>query len=137
MRDVMSSIEAKQFGENAAKDFQKKEAAKKAKLIAERTSFYNNHDVLLHERYLDDRYHSESVKNIKNDCLGDALKAIYITALEVNTLTDENLTLANSMVDNYIKEAGGADNIIRRNKNKTYLLNRICTLVEDAAKEEE
>ncbi len=136
MRDRVSSVEAKEFTNKTNKAFQEKQASKQAKILAERTSFYNNRDILLHERELDDRFRGDSIRSIKNDCMGDALKAIYITALEAATLTDENIILAESMVDNYIKEAGGADNIIRRNKNKSYLLNRICTLVEDAAKEE-
>ena len=136
MRDRVSSLEAKEFTNKTNKAFQEKQASKQAKLLAERTSFYNNRDILLHERELDDRFRGDSIRSIKNDCMGDALKAIYITALEAATLTDENLALAESMVDNYIKEAGGADNIIRRNRNKSYLLNRICSLVEDAAEEE-
>ena len=65
--------------------------------------------------------------------LATAIKGIYITALEANTLTDNGILLAEELVDKWIKNEGGAAKIIRENINKTYLLNRICTIVENAA----
>lgn len=65
--------------------------------------------------------------------LATAIKGIYITALEADTLTDNGILLAEELVDKWIKNEGGAAKIIRENINKTYLLNRICTIVENAA----
>ena len=65
--------------------------------------------------------------------LATAIKGIYITALEAESLTDNGILLAEELVDKWIATEGGAAKIIRENKNKTYLLNRICTIVENAA----
>ena len=72
----------------------------------------------------------ESAQDIE---LATAIKAIYITALEAETLTDNGLLLAEELVDKWVATEGGAAKILRENKNKTYLLNRICTIVEEAA----
>lgn len=73
------------------------------------------------------------IEGARNSELGTALKAIYITALEAETLTDNGLILAEELVDKYILDEGGASKIMRECKNKTYLLNRICDIVEEAA----
>ena len=39
------------------------------------------------------------MESARNDALSTALKAIYITALEANSLTDEGIVLAETMVD--------------------------------------
>ena len=76
------------------------------------------------------------IEGARNSELGTALKAIYITALEAETLTDNGLILAEELVDKYILDEGGASKIMRECKNKTYLLNRICDIVEEAAIED-
>lgn len=82
------------------------------------------------------RRHGQLMEICRNDALGTAIKGIFIGALEAGTLTDNGLFLAESMVDTWIKESGGASAILKENQNKTYLLNRIAAIVEDAAKEE-
>lgn len=82
------------------------------------------------------RRHGQLMEICRNDALGTAIKGIFIGALEAGTLTDNGLFLAESMVDTWIKENGGASAILKENQNKTYLLNRIAAIVEDAAKEE-
>jgi len=76
------------------------------------------------------------IEGARNTELGTALKAIYITALEAETLTDNGLILAEELVEKYILDEGGASKIMRECKNKTYLLNRICDIVEEAAIED-
>ena len=76
------------------------------------------------------------IEGARNTELGTALKAIYITALEAETLTDNGLILAEELVEKYILDEGGASKIMRECKNKTYLLNRICNIVEEAALED-
>lgn len=81
------------------------------------------------------RQHSKLVEDCKNDALGTIVKAIYIEALCPGSLTDDALFLAESMVDGWIQEKGGASRIIAECRNKTYLLNRICSLTEEVALE--
>lgn len=83
-----------------------------------------------------DRQHGRLMEAARNDALGTAIKAIYITAMEAETLTDNGIILAESLVDNWIKEKGGAYRILSECKDKTYLLNRIHSIVEDSAKDE-
>ena len=64
------------------------------------------------------------IEGARNTELGTALKAIYITALEAETLTDNGLILAEELVEKYILDEGGASKIMRECKNKTYLLNK-------------
>ena len=81
------------------------------------------------------RQHSKLVEDCKNDALSTIIKAIYIEALCPGSLTDDALFLAESMVDGWIQEKGGASRIIAECRNKTYLLNRICSLTEEVALE--
>jgi len=77
--------------------------------------------------------HSRLLEDCKNDALATVIKAIYIEALQPEALTDNGLILAESLVDSWIKNKGGASRVIAENRNKTYLLNRLCTIAEEAA----
>lgn len=77
--------------------------------------------------------HSILVEGARDNALSTVLKAIYITALEANTLTDDGILLAESMVDNWIAEKGGATKILKECENRTYLLARISQIVQEAA----
>lgn len=113
--------------------------------LAQKETDAINEKVAENERFKD-QYHSimdrrnrlESTRSVRmeaarNDALGTVMKAIYITALEAHTLTDDGILLAESMVDNWIIENGGASKILGKVGNKTYLLSRITQIVEDAA----
>ena len=80
--------------------------------------------------------HNKLLEDCKNDALATIIKAIYIEALVPGSLTDNALFLAESMVDGWIQEKGGASKIMGACKNKTYLLNRICTIAEEVALED-
>ena len=101
-----------------------------------RTDFMDKYYNIRESREARERELSKLIENCKNNALSTAMKAIYLTALEYHTLTDKGIMLAESMVDNWIAEKGGASAIISECKNKTYLLSRICQITEDAAKEE-
>lgn len=83
-----------------------------------------------------ERNHGKLFESCKNNALSKAIKAVYITALEANTLTDNGIFLAENMVESWIKEKGGAANIFSECANKTYFLSRLQQIVEDAAEEE-
>lgn len=103
--------------------------------IDNKNNFMNNYYSIMESREQKLRKHGALMEAARNNALGTVIKAIYITALEAGTLTDNGLLLAEAMVDNWIKESGGASAILRES-GKTYLLDRITQIVEDAAKEE-
>lgn len=80
--------------------------------------------------------HNKLLEDCKNAALSTIIKAIYIEALVPGSLTDNALFLAESMVDGWIQEKGGASKIIGECKNRSYLLNRICTIAEEVALED-
>ena len=101
-----------------------------------RQEFENNYHNIREAREYKMRRHSQLLEEARNNALSTVLKGIYITALEAHTLTDNGIIIAESMVDNYIKERGGATKILNSCKENTYLLNRIASIVEDAAEDE-
>ena len=109
------------------------EAAKIDKAVNERSNFRNNYYQIKESQHQQRMMRSKILESARNDALSTCLKAIYITALEANTLTDHSIILAESMVDNYIKENGGASAILGRVGNNSYLLSRITDIVEEAA----
>jgi len=119
-----NDLEAKKYSDSIA------EAAKKHQ------DTLNNIYAIRESRELKRRAHNELVENCKNDALSTVIKAIYIEALVPESLTDDALFLAENMVDRWIQEKGGASRIISSCRNKTYLLNRICSIVEEVAMED-
>lgn len=94
-------------------------------------------DLKEHHEFVRDRKRNYKL-SILETCLSDALKGIYISALlKENQLEPENIKLAESMVDNFIKEEGGALTVLRRMDGKTYLLDTVKKIVEDTADEVE
>ena len=94
-------------------------------------------DLKEHHEFVRDRKRNYKL-SILETCLSDALKGIYISALlKENQLEPENIKLAESMVDNFIKEEGGALTVLRRMGGKTYLLDTVKKIVEDTADEVE
>lgn len=111
--------------------------SEKEKLIKEwhdkRESFMNNYHSIRESREQKLRLHGKLMEACRNEALATAIKAIYITALEAGTLTDDGVILAENMVDKWIEERGGASKILSECSNKTYLLARIAQIVEEAA----
>lgn len=73
---------------------------------------------------------SETSKMIYDNHLQEVLEALYITALEqVGPLSENSYRIAVQEVENYIKESGGALDIIHKNGGKTYVLDKIFEAV--------
>lgn len=102
----------------------------------ENKKFMKNYYSIRESREARDKEHGKLLNEARNEAFADILKAIYITAIEAATLTDDGLLLAESMVDSYIKENGGAFAILNKSKNDTYLLAKIARIVEDTAEAE-
>ena len=115
----------------------REEAERKAinEKVAKRDKFLNEYHNILNAKYNKDLQHTKLMEAARNNALSTVIKAIYITALEAGTLTDDALILAEGMVDNWIKEKGGAKKIFSECAN-TYVLARFRQIVEDAAEED-
>ena len=100
-----------------------------------RQSFINNYHAIRDRKALKEVQRSKLMEAARNDALATVIKAIYITALEAESLMDENILLAENMVDKWIEEAGGASKILSKTGNNTYLLSRITQIVEEAAED--
>lgn len=73
-----------------------------------------------------------------NEMLSTALKGIYIGALnEVDLLDPQAIRFCEARVDQFIKEKGGAPAMLVEMSGKSYLLDRIVSIVEDAAEKAE
>lgn len=111
--------------------------SEKEKLIKEwhdkRESFMNNYHSIRESREQKLRLHGKLMEACRNEALATAIKAIYISALEAGTLTDDGIILAENMVDKWVEERGGASKILSECSNKTYLLARIAQIVEEVA----
>lgn len=99
-------------------------------------NFVKDYHSIMESRESNMRKRGRILEEARNDALATIIEAIYISALEAGTLTDNGLILADSLTRNWIKENGGARSIMNRCKNNTYLLNRISSIMEDAAEDE-
>ena len=102
---------------------------------SKREEFVNNYNRIRDLRERKEVQHSKLLEAARNDALSTVIKAIYITAMEAEAMMDENIILAETMVDKWIEESGGASKILGKVGNNTYLLSRITQIVEDAAQE--
>lgn len=89
------------------------------------------------QRELKDSELGKFTEAVYDNHMQTVLEAIYITALQkVAPLTEEAEEIAKSLVENYIKESGGAREIIRTKSGKTFLLDTIFEAVDDAAQKD-
>lgn len=97
---------------------------------------YDRDMIVENRKILNDRARSYR-ESVTEKLLGTAFKAIYISALEQTTdLSKDDYKLAENMVEKYISE-NGAFSILRKMDGKTYLLDTLKKIVEDAAEEAE
>ena len=118
--------------ENRAK-LAEAEQTKINEAIAKKEDFRNNYDIIKSRKRRLDAEHGRLLEAARDEAFAKVIKGIYIGALEVGTLSDNGIMLAESMVDNWIKENGGASSILTKVGNNTYLLSRITQIVENAA----
>lgn len=111
----------------------KEEEDKIAREAADVAAFRNKYYAMRDMRNRKDNTRATLMEAARNDAFGTVLKAIYITALEADMMTRDGILLAESMVDTWIAENGGATKILNKVKGNTYLLSRISQIVEDAA----
>lgn len=128
-------VEAHKFLRESERALAEAELAKINKSIAEKEAFANNYYNIIESARDKQLRRGRLLEATRNDALSTVIKAIYITALEANTLTDDAIALAESLVDKWVREKG-ANSILSEVAGKTYLLDRLTQIVEDAAEEE-
>ena len=112
------------------------ETKRLAKLIEQvnaRQALKDNYYRLAESREAERAEHEQFMEAARDDAFSTALKAIYLTAIEAATLTDQGIVLAENMVDTWIAENGGATKILGKAQNKSYFLARLTQIVEEAA----
>ena len=102
-------------------------------IFREKVEAENEYRRIIEERAVNETVRSNLLETYKNNLLSKALKAIYITALEAESLTDNGIVLAEDMVNRYIDEQGGATKLMNRNSGKTYFLDMIFNKVNETA----
>ena len=96
----------------------------------DKIQFYKEHHEFLRDRK------SSYKQAMLTECLSASLKGIYISGLDrAMPLTEENIKLSESLVDRFIEEQGGANVLLRRMSNKTYLLETVRRIVEETEEE--
>lgn len=96
--------------------------------------FRDQLDAIRKQRELTGAEFGKFTESVYDNHLQTALEAIYITALSKDAVvTEDCIELAHSLVSNYIKEQGGAREIIAHKSGKTYLLDTIFEAVDSAA----
>lgn len=96
--------------------------------------FITQMDKYRKQRELKDSELGKFTEAVYDNHMQTALEAIYISALEkVSPITEESEEIAKSLVEKYIKENGGAREIIRTRSGKTHLLDTIFEAVDSAA----
>lgn len=129
-------VEAMKFIRERDNSIAEKDETKINERIQEHAQFLDKYYKIRQSRIDNQIERNKIIEGARNTELATAIKAVYITALEAETLTDNGLILAEELVEKWIVDEGGASKIMRENKNKTYLLNRICDIVEEAALED-
>jgi len=129
-------VEAMKFVKDNNNKLAEKDIKKLNESVQNREDFIKKYHDIRRSRIDNQIERNKIIEGARNSELSTAIKAIYITALEAETLTDNGLILAEELVDKYIEDEGGASKIMRECKDKTYLLNRICDIVEEAARED-
>ena len=116
--------------------FMSKFANRELAKINEKKEFLAKVNKIRENRLAAEQEHGKLLNEAKDYYFKNALKGIYIGALEASTLSDEALFVAESMVDDYVTENNGYAGIMQKVDADTYLLAKIRRLVEDAAEEE-
>lgn len=112
-------------------DFNDRQKIKRSKLLAESEAIKDRLYSAKDKKYCITKMYNEFCTNLKDELLGDAIKSIYISALRENVdLTENGIFLANNIVENFIKESGGANTVLQKIKGKTYALDFIVSVVE-------
>ena len=110
-----------------------RDKAKRNAQILERAKFMSDYYAIKDMQKRKELMRNNLMEAARDDAFKTVIKTIYISALEANTLTDDNLLIAENMVDTWVKERGGASKIMDGIENESYILSRIAQIVEEEA----
>lgn len=103
------------------------------KKMKEKEDFYDAMNRIRKQRELQEADYENFSNALYDNHLQTVIEAVYISALqEVSSLTDDGIAIAQKLVENYIKEHGGAVAIMNSNAGKTYLLDFMFECVSKA-----
>lgn len=115
------------------------EEKKKKRILAEQREMKALRDKIeapVRRREENQRSYTSFRESLRHDLLSKAIKSIYIGALQEHMVLNNNhLVIADNMVNGFIQEHGGAVSVLQSFKNKSYLLDRIRSIVEDTEEE--
>ena len=95
----------------------------------------NERDYIIEQREILRDANRNYKEFVTTDLLETAFKAIYITALQENSIIEsKNIAFAEKLVDKFVTE-NGTYAILRKMGGKTYLLDTLKAFVEDAAED--
>lgn len=111
--------------------------SKRKDMVFESRKEKNNYiNSILESRDIAIKSNIDTKNKIRDEAYAEAVKAIYIGAVnEVMSLSEDGIRLASNIVDNWVKESGGADSIIRKCGDKTYIHHILHKVTEDAEEE--
>ena len=93
------------------------------------------YDHLRNDRRKIQQAFSEYKLMVKDVCLAYVIEGMMNPAIDLSTLEPKDQNMVHGLVNNYIKEAGGASAILARIGNKTSLLDTIKEEVEEVSEE--
>ena len=130
MREAMAALKEiaeesnnkqQEADKKAEQEFKDKEAERNS--IKEEVEFARDR----HMRYKD---------AVTHECLKTALNGIYVSAIQRDhVLTKENINICETMMENFIKEEGGAYAVLRKMKNSTPLLEAVRRIIIETEEE--
>ena len=110
-------VEAMKFARERNNELVREDEEKFKEKIDKHTKFMNEYYSIKQSRIDKQKERVKLYESAQNEELATAIKGIYITALEAESLTDNGLLLAEEVVNKWIASEGGAAKIIRENKN--------------------
>ncbi len=88
--------------------------------MKEKEDFYDALNKIRKQRELEEANYENTSNALYDNHLATVMEAIYISAVqEVSSLTDDGIQMAQRLVENYIKENGGAKAIMESKSGRT------------------
>lgn len=136
IREKSPLLEASESLQEYILEYSKKEEAKHEANRKERARLESMIFNAREKRYDNAKSYTNFRNNLRHELLSEALKGIYLSALNERMFLGVNhVVLAENLIDQYIKENGGATKMLESFKGKTYLLDTIRCIVEETEEE--
>ena len=101
--------------------------------IDKKNEWIKKYSSIRENRIQREKFHGKLLEAARDDIFGTCLKSIYITAMAEDGISESGIILAESMVEGWISENGGASAILGKKQKNSYLLARLAQIVEENA----